>query len=108
MDRRRISLFAALVMLIGLTACGTVGRDFDNSNVENIHNNVTTKSMIEEWFGEPHSTGLQNGLMMWTYQYDRYSTFGKDCSKELVVLFDANEKVKAYRYSTNIEEDKKE
>ncbi|CCQ91877.1 conserved exported hypothetical protein [Nitrospina gracilis 3/211] len=108
MDRRRISLFAVLVMLAGLTACGTVGRDFDNTNVENIHNNVTTKAMIEEWFGEPHSTGLQNGLMMWTYQYDRYSAFGKDCSKELVVLFDANEKVKAYRYSTNIEEDKKE
>lgn len=104
---RRILLFLAVLSLAGLTACGTVGRDFDDTHVPDVQNNVTTKNMIHDWFGEPHAEGQQNGMLMWTYQYDHYSAFGKDCSKELIVLFDGDERVKAYRYSTNIEEDKK-
>jgi len=105
---RPIVSLVAVLLLTGLTACGTVGRNFDNTHVEDVRNNVTSKTMIQDWFGEPHAEGKQNGMLMWTYQYDRYSIFCKDKSKELILLFGDDERVKAYRFSSNIEEKKKE
>lgn len=103
---RPLALFLAVLFLTGLTACGSVGRNFDNTHVKDIHTNATSKTMIQEWFGKPHAEGQQNGMLMWTYQYDRYSLFGKDQSKELVLLFGDDDRVKAYRFSSNMEEEK--
>ena len=105
---RSFVLFLAALILAGLAGCGSVGRDFDKSHVEDIHNNITSKTMIQDWFGEPHAEGKQNGMLMWTYQYDRYSAFGEDQSKELVLLFGDDDRVKAYRYSSNIDEEEEE
>lgn len=86
-----------------LAGCGSVGKNFDSSNVKNIQNNVTTQSEIVEWFGSPFKEGQENGRTMWTYQYDKYSG-GDSKSKDLVLLFDGNNKVIAYRYTSNMDD----
>ncbi len=85
------------------TGCGSVGKNFDSSNVKNVQNNVTTQAQIVEWFGEPFKKGQENGKPMWTYQYDKYSG-GDSKSKDLVLLFDGVGKVIAYRYTSNMDE----
>lgn len=93
-----ISMVAAL-----LAGCGSVGKNFDSSYVKNIQNNVTTQTEILEWFGSPFKEGQENGRTMWTYQYDKYSG-GDSKSKDLVLLFDGNNKVIAYRYTSNMDD----
>lgn len=92
-------LFAlAPALLVG---CGTVGSDFDESRVGDIKNHVTTQSQILDWFGPPYKEGVENGRRMWTYQKDTYAVLGGADSKDLVILFDDNNNVIAYRYTTN-------
>ncbi|MFQ5673015.1 MAG: hypothetical protein ACE5G9_07965 [Nitrospinales bacterium] len=93
-------LAAALGVFL-LIGCGTVGKDFPNSKVVNIKANVTTKSQILEQFGLPYKEGKQNGYTTWTYQKDTWSAFGKDSSKDLVIMFDKNGVVNAYRYTSS-------
>ena len=91
------------IFVISLASCGSVGKNFDSSNVQNIKNNVTTQEQIVEWFGEPFKKGQENGRTMWTYQYDKYSGSGTK-SKDLVLLFDESSKVIAYRHTSNMDE----
>ena len=91
------------IFVIYLAGCGSVGKNFDSTNVQNIKNNVTTKEQIVEWFGEPFKKGQENGRKMWTYQYDKYSGSGTK-SKDLVLLFDDSGKVIAYRHTSNMDE----
>ena len=93
-----VALFCSLVM----AGCGTVGKNFDTAKVKSIKNNATTKAEILDWFGLPYKEGTENGGVMWTYQFDKYVA-GKTESKDLVVLFDNNSVVKAYRYTSNID-----
>ena len=41
---------------------------------------------------------------MWTYQFDKYSAFRETQSKDLVILFDDRNIVKAHRYTSNMNE----
>ena len=45
--------------------------------------------------------GIENGQDMWTYQFDQWSAMGPAQSKDLVILFDKKNLVKAYRYTTS-------
>jgi hypothetical protein len=97
------SFITFTIFVISLAGCGSVGKNFDSSNVQNIKNNVTTQEQIVEWFGEPFKKGHENGNTMWTYQYDKYS--GRTTkSKDLVLLFDQSGKVIAYRHTSNMDE----
>ena len=98
---RRLCLVALLTA--GITGCGSFGKDFDSDMVKEIQNRQTTKTEILNWFGAPFKEGQENGLEMWTYQYDRY-TMGKTDSKDLVILFDKTGVVKAYRYTSSLDE----
>ena len=91
-----------IVLMLGLASCGSTGRDFDTTHVTDIQNNSTTQAEIKQWFGKPFNTGHENNLEMWTYQFDGYSSVGKGESKDLIIMFDDNGIVKAYRYSTNM------
>lgn len=93
-----VTLFCSFL----LTGCGTMGQNFDSSNVKNIKNNSTTKQQVLDWFGLPYKEGAENGLLMWTYQFDKYVA-GSTQSKDLVLLFDDRNIVKAYRYTSNID-----
>ena len=96
--------FLALLLVTFLNGCGTVGKNFDSSRVTNIQNNQTSQSQILDWFGVPFKEGNENGRTMWTYQYDQWKAIGDNESKDLVILFDDSNIVKAYRYTDTLSE----
>ena len=103
MKRSLNSLWSLLILLLAI-GCGTVGKDFSSDKVQNIQSNVTTQSEILDWFGIPFKEGVENSHTMWTYQRDKYSIFTDAQSKDLVILFDDNNIVKAYRFTSSIDE----
>ena len=90
------------LILFFLTACyGTVGKNFDSSQLKSIQNNVTSKEEILENFGSPFKKGIERGQTMWTYQFDQWNAIGAAQSKDLVILFDQKNIVKGYRYTSS-------
>ena len=100
---KKIQLSAiGFLILFSLTACyGTVGNNFNNSQIKIIQNNVTTQEEIFEKFGPPFKKGVENSQTMWTYQFDRWNVLGPAQSKDLLILFNNKNIVKAYRYTTS-------
>jgi len=96
--------FLALLILLFAIGCGSVGKNFSSEKVQNIQNNVTTQSEILDWFGVPFKEGIENTHIMWTYQFDKYNVFTEAQSKDLVILFDESNVVKAYRFTSSIDE----
>lgn len=101
--KRLVSLFSALLITLVLTGCGSTGRNFPVAHVDEIRNGVTTQSQILDWFGVAFKEGVRNGNPMWTYQFDAWRSIGKDRSKELIILFDQDHIVRAYRYASNMD-----
>ncbi len=96
-------LWFLLILLLAI-GCGSVGKNFSSEKVQNIQNNVTTQSEVLDWFGVPFKEGIENKHTMWTYQFDKYNVFTEAKSKDLVILFDENNIVKAYRFTSSIDE----
>lgn len=96
----RIFLLALCLLPLGI-GCGTVGKNFDSAKVKNIQNNKTTQIEILDWFGVPYKEGKENNHTLWTYQLDTWQAIGEGQSKGLVILFDDNNIVKAYRYESS-------
>ncbi|MCD6187515.1 MAG: outer membrane protein assembly factor BamE [Desulfuromusa sp.] len=100
------------IMLIGfilliLTGCTTVGRDFPVEPVAMIKIGETTQEEIHQMFGQPWRIGVEDGQKTWTYGHYRYSAFGPDQTRDLVVRFDQQGKrVVSYSFSSTYEEDK--
>ena len=93
---------AGFITLFFLAACyGTIGNNFDSSQIKSIQNNVTSQEEIFERFGAPFKKGVENNQTMWTYQFDKWNAVGPAQSKDLVILFDNKNIVKAYRYTTS-------
>jgi len=99
MKINRLTIFGFPILLF-LAGCGTMGKDFNTSQVNNIQNHVTSQSEIIENFGIPFKEGTQNGMVMWTYQFDQYNAIGSDHSKDLVILFDKEDTVNSYRFTS--------
>jgi hypothetical protein len=102
--KRALASFVALLLVTFAIGCGTVGKNFDSSRVKNIQNNQTNQSQILDWFGVPFKEGNENGHTMWTYQFDKWKAIGDNESKDLVILFDDSNIVKAYRYTDTLAE----
>lgn len=90
-------LVAASLFMAG---CATVGKDFATHNVDQIEVGETTRADIQEMFGEPWRTGVEDGKRTWTYGKYRWSAFSDDETTDLVVRFDGNGKVASYVYNT--------
>jgi hypothetical protein len=101
--KRFVPLFFALFLTLILAGCGSTGNNFPVVHIDGIKNGVTTQSQILDWFGVPFKEGVRNGDSMWTYQFDAWRSIGKDRSKELIVLFDEQNIVQAYRYASNMD-----
>jgi len=103
--KRLVPLFSALFITLVLAGCGSTGKNFPSGHVEEIQNGVTTQLQILDWFGVAFKEGVRNGNPLWTYQFDTYNYLrvGKENSKELTILFDENNVVKAYRYASNMD-----
>jgi hypothetical protein len=86
-----------LVLMVG---CATVGKDFATHNVDQIEIGETTRSDIQEMFGEPWRTGVEDGKRTWTYGKYRWSAFGEAETTDLVVRFNDDGTVSSYVYNT--------
>ena len=90
-----------ILILFFLAGCGTVGKNFNSLQVQSIQNNVTNQTEILDKFGLPFKEGIENGQVMWIYEFDRWNILGPAESKDLVILFDEKNTVRAYRYTTS-------
>ena len=99
---KKKQLNTVMFLVIFLASCyGTVGKNFDSSQLKSIQNNVTSQEEIFERLGAPFKKGIENGQVMWTYQFDKWNAVRPTHSKDLVILFDKENIVKAYRYTTS-------
>ena len=99
---KKKQLKTVMFLVIFLASCyGTIGKNFDSSELKSIQNHVTSQEKIFEMLGAPFKKGIENGQVMWTYQFDQWKALGPTHSKDLVILFDKENIVKAYRYTTS-------
>ena len=89
-----------------LAGCFSAGKDFNVHMVPQIQLHKTTKTQIEQMFGAPWRTGIEDGKQTWSYGTYKYG-FSDTLSRDLVVRFDANNgTVSSYTFNTNYPEDK--
>ena len=94
---RLVGTFLALF----LSACGTVGKEFNESLYANILEGTTTNKEIRIMFGPPFRKGIQNGDPVWTYEYNYVNAFGTDIIKDMIIVFSKNGVVKSHQLMTS-------
>lgn len=94
---------AVLISFFLVTGCATVGHDFATHNVDQIKVGETTRSDIQEMFGDPWRTGIEDGKRTWTYAKYRWSAFSDTQTTDLVVRFHDDGRVASYSYNTTEE-----
>lgn len=94
---RSVSVGFVLAAIVG---CATVGNDFATHNVDQIRIGETTRAEIQELFGEPWRTGIEDGKRTWTYGKYKWSAFGDAETTDLVVRFNPDGTVSSYVYNT--------
>ena len=90
--------------LLTFSGCARVGYDFETKNVKSITVDETTQSDILNMFGKPWRTGLENGIVVWTYGRYTYRLIGETDTKDLVIKFTDDKIVKSYNFNTSIKE----
>ncbi len=90
---------ACLALVVFLSGCVYLGRDFSTAPVKNIQDNVTTQGDIFNYFGEPERRGLENGYETWTYSYNYWELGQLRDSKELYVVFNKDNTVRSYSFT---------
>ena len=100
-----VRIAAILCLIMVLSACATIGRDFPASSVYDIQIGKTTQADIEAMFGKPWRVGIEDGTPTWTYGHYHYSAFGPANTKDLVVRFDSKSVVRSYQFNTTNPED---
>ena len=95
---RKTAVFALVLFLSG---CVSTGSDFGVAGVKSIKNKSTTRSQIQEMFGLPYMTGLDNGSETWIYNYNRPDMTGMTQTKNLYIIFDKEGVVTSYTFSTS-------
>ncbi len=83
-----------------LAGCVTVGVEFNPDAVEQIKLGATTLEEVRTLLGNPIRTGLEDGKLTWTYLRYRGSLGGKIEGHDLLVRFDAENRVVALNYSS--------
>jgi outer membrane protein assembly factor BamE (lipoprotein component of BamABCDE complex) len=82
------------------TGCITVGEDFRVEPVSRLEIGTTTRQEVRELFGDPWRVGVEDGDPTWTYAHYRYSAFGAEQTKDLVIRFDAAGRVRSYTFNS--------
>ena len=95
-----VALILVSMMIMFVSGCITLGKDFPEANVSSITIGVPTKNEIRKLFGSPWLSGVQDGQPAWTYGSYDYSLFGERKAKDLVVQFDDKAKVSSFTFST--------
>ena len=94
----------ALVCGLLLTGCVSAGKDFNVHMVRQIQLQQTTRAQIEQMFGPPWRTGIEDGKQTWSYGYYKHS-LSDTMSRDLVVRFNPNGTVASYSFNSNYPED---
>ncbi len=97
------SLAAALALWTA--GCVTIGREFPVDPVQQVQIGTTTRADVQRLFGEPWRIGIEDGSRTWTYALYRYSAFGPEQTRDLVVRFDAAGVVRSYSFNSTHPED---
>ena len=95
-----LALILISLMIMFVSGCITLGKDFPEANVSSIAIGVTAKNEVRKLFGSPWLSGVQDGHPAWTYGSYDYSLFGERKAKDLVVQFDDYGKVSSFTFST--------
>ena len=95
-----LALILISILILFVSGCITLGKDFPEANVSSVTIGVTTKNEISRLFGSPWLSGVQDGQPAWTYGNYDYSLFGERKAKDLVVQFDDKAKVLSFTFST--------
>ena len=95
----RKTLFA--VAMAGSMACATIGKNFDATQLAWLKGGETTKADVLAKLGQPWRVGSDQGDQTWTYGYYEYRAFGDSNSKDLVLRFGADGKLKSYTLNTS-------
>ena len=74
MVRRSVALAVACLTL----GCVSAGREFPVDAVNELVIGTTTRADVEQLFGEPWLTGIEDGLPTYTYGRIRYSVFAPE------------------------------
>ena len=99
--RNTIALMLLATLSLPLTGCmPSVGRPFPVQQVRHIEIGTTTKAEIQQIFGDPWRTGIEDGFR--TYTYGEYSV---KMSRDLVIRFDDKDVVKSYSFSSSFPQD---
>ena len=95
-----VALILISILILFVSGCITLGKDFPEANVSSITIGVSTKNEVRKLFGSPWLSGVQDGKLAWTYCSYDYSLFGERKAKDLVVQFNDQGKVSSFTYST--------
>ena len=96
---------AVLALVLSLLGCVSTGSDFGVAGVKRIHNKSTTRSQVQEIFGLPYMTGIDNGSETWIYNYNKADVAGRTQTKNLYIIFDREGLVTSYTFSTSFPEE---
>jgi len=92
-------LMLSLVCALSLSGCAIrLGAPFNTDQVQKIQVGKTTQAQIVEFFGQPESQGLKDGLPLWTYLFARLSPGGTAKGTLLSIEFDDQGIVRSYSY----------
>lgn len=106
MVRLKRILLVGLLIVTGY-GCITVGSNFISNDFSWIRENRTTKKEVQKVLGEPFRTGVDSGMLTWSYGFYRYSLFGETRTKDLVIYFNKDgTTVKTYTFNTSFPEEK--
>jgi len=94
-----------LLCLFMLAGCVSAGKDFNVRMVPQIQLHQTTRAQIEQMFGPPWRTGVEDGKQTWSYGSYKYGVGSDTLSRDLVIRFDANGTVASYTFNSNYPED---
>jgi len=89
-----------------LAGCATVGKDFDSTSLSWLKAGDTSKKDVLAKLGDPFRVGMDSGDQTWTYGYYKYRIIGDSATKDLVIRFSADQKVKSYTLNTSFPEEK--
>ncbi|PIR01260.1 MAG: hypothetical protein COV66_02255 [Nitrospinae bacterium CG11_big_fil_rev_8_21_14_0_20_45_15] len=85
----------------GISACGTTGHKFDESQFGAIVNGETRQAEVLQLLGDPYQKGVENGSAVWIYEYNRFNLFGNGTSKDLYIVFDDKGTVESHQFMSN-------
>jgi hypothetical protein len=95
-----LMLVLSAILILFLSGCATIGKDFPASKVSEIEIGITTQNEIRAMFGSPWRIGIEDGQRTWTYGNYSYSLFVEKKAKDLVIRFNDKNVVASYTFST--------